>query len=120
MEIWKFWKRISVDKIQCCGGGKIFIEKIKIFMEKIKIFIEKIIRKPRRKSLRNYPNRCQRVSKANCKKPAKFQTAVSIYQFLCARMLQYILTRMNNTPTILVCIVCEYAYIYVHLCVYIS
>jgi len=20
MEIWKFWKRISVDKIQCCGG----------------------------------------------------------------------------------------------------
>ena len=21
MEIWKFWKRISVDKIQCCGGG---------------------------------------------------------------------------------------------------
>ena len=24
MEIWKFWKRISVDKIQCCGGGYIF------------------------------------------------------------------------------------------------
>jgi len=22
MEIWKFWKRISVDKIQCCGGGE--------------------------------------------------------------------------------------------------
>jgi len=22
MEIWKFWKRISVDKIECCGGGK--------------------------------------------------------------------------------------------------
>jgi len=42
------------------------------------------------KSLRNCPNRCQQVSKAQCKKPAKFQTAVSICQFLCPGMLVYI------------------------------
>ena len=41
------------------------------------------------KSLRNCPNRCRQVSKAQCKpeKPAKFQTAVSICQFLCPGML---------------------------------
>jgi len=40
-------------------------------------------------SLRNCPNRCQRVSKEQCKKMAKFQTAVSICQFLCPGMLLY-------------------------------
>ena len=58
--------------------------------EKIEIFAEKIIKKTLTKLFRNCPNRCQRVSKANCKKPAKFQTAVSICQFLCAGMPLYI------------------------------
>ena len=34
-------------------------------------------------SLSNCPNRCQWVSKAQCKKSAKFQVADSICQFLC-------------------------------------
>jgi len=48
------------------------------------------------KSLRNCPNRCQRVSKTKGKKPAKFQAAVSICRFLCPRMLLYIATHYNT------------------------
>ena len=48
------------------------------------------MRKSIRKSLRNCPNCCQRVSKAKCKKPAKLQTAVSICQFLCPGMTLYL------------------------------
>jgi len=33
MEIWKFWKRISVDKIQCCGGGYSLTNTFKLKME---------------------------------------------------------------------------------------
>jgi len=42
------------------------------------------------KSLRNCPSRCQRVSKPSMKKPAQFQPAVSIYQFLCPGSVLYI------------------------------
>jgi len=35
------------------------------------------------KSLRNCPNRCQRVSNSSVKRPAQFQPAVSFCQFLC-------------------------------------
>jgi len=57
------------------------MEKMMTFIEKIKIFIKTIIKKTFRKSFRNCPNRCQQISKAQFKKPAKFQAAVSIWQF---------------------------------------
>ena len=64
----------------------------KNFIQRIKNFISKITEKnleSLRKSLRNCPNSCQRVSKAQCKKAAKCQTAGSISRFLCPGTLLY-------------------------------
>jgi len=66
-----------------------FHRKFEIFMETIKIFIEKIIKKIIKKIIQRLPNRCERGSKAQCKKPANFHTSVSICQFPCPVMLLY-------------------------------
>jgi len=71
---------------------KIIEQIIKIFEEKISDFHRENwnFHKENHKSLRNCPNRCQRVSKPTVKKPNEFQTAVSIGQFLCPGTTLYV------------------------------
>jgi len=71
--------------------SEIFIEKINILMAEIKISMSKIeIFIEDSENIQRLPNRCQWVSKAQCKKPAKFQTAVAICKFLCPGMTLYL------------------------------
>ena len=57
------------------------------------------------KSLRNCPNRCQRGSTPSVMKPAQFQPAVSICQFLCPGTTLYINTNIH---------ICIYIYVYMY------